>query len=190
METALSIAIGLCLSAAAGFRIFVPLLVMSIAAQTGHIELSDSFSWISSTPALIAFAAAMCFEVAAYYIPWFDNLLDTMAAPVAIVAGTLITASFITEMSPFLRWTLAIVAGGGIAGVVHTATGLTRIVSTTTTGGAGNAAIATAELGSAAVLSAAAVLVPAGTIVLLVALAFYTVRKLKNHRRLQTREIP
>src|SRR6266404_6194452 len=126
METVLSVCLGIGLSAACGFRVFVPLLVMSIAALSGHLTLAHGFEWIESYPALVAFSVATCLEVAGYYIPWVDHLLDTIATPAAIVAGTIITASMVTDMSPFLRWTLAAIAGGGAAGVVQGTTVLTR----------------------------------------------------------------
>ena len=39
MDTAVSIALGIGLAAAVGFRVFLPLLVASIAAYTGHLHL-------------------------------------------------------------------------------------------------------------------------------------------------------
>src|SRR2546425_4190452 len=113
METLLSVCVGIGLSAACGFRVFVPLVVMSIAALTGHLTLARGFEWVGSYPALVAFSVATCVEIAGYYVPWVDNLLDTIATPAAIIAGTLMTASLVTDLSPFLKWTLAIIAGGG-----------------------------------------------------------------------------
>src|ERR1043166_5372948 len=110
METLLSICVGIGLSAACGFRVFVPLLIMSIASMSGHLTLAHGFEWISSYPALLAFAVATCVEVAGYYIPWVDNLLDAIATPAAMVAGTLVTASMVADLSPFMKWTLAIIA--------------------------------------------------------------------------------
>src|SRR5215475_13958065 len=112
METLLSICIGIGLSAACGFRVFVPLLAMSIAALSGHLTLAQGFAWIGSYPTLIAFSVATCLEIAGYYIPWVDHLLDTIATPAAIIAGTIVTASMVTDVSPFLKWTLAVIAGG------------------------------------------------------------------------------
>jgi len=82
----LSLAIGIGLSAACGFRVFVPFLVMSIAAQAGYLQLANGWEWIGSTPAIIAFAVAAILEIVAYYVPWLDNLLDTVATPAAVVA--------------------------------------------------------------------------------------------------------
>src|SRR5438445_1621214 len=147
MEPVLSLLIGIGLSAACGFRVFVPLLVVSIASRTGHLHLSHGFEWMGSDAALIAFAAATVLEIAGYYIPWVDNLLDTIASPAAVVAGTLITASLVTDISPFLKWTLAVIAGGGAAGLIQGTTVVARGASSTGTGGLANPLLATAELG-------------------------------------------
>src|SRR5690242_8242299 len=119
MEIILSLCAGMALSAACGFRVFVPLLITSIAAHSGHLHLGSQFAWIASTPALITFSVATVLEVTAYYVPWLDHFLDTVATPAAIVAGSILTASMVTDMSPYLRWTLGVIAGGGAAGMVQ-----------------------------------------------------------------------
>src|SRR5215813_12345897 len=113
METLLSICLGIGLSAACGFRVFVPLLALSIAGLAGHVSLSPGFQWIASYPALITFSVVTVLEICGYYIPWVDHLLDTIATPAAIIAGILVTASLVTNMSPLMKWTLAVIAGGG-----------------------------------------------------------------------------
>jgi hypothetical protein len=178
VETALSVLIGLGLSAAVGFRIFVPLLIMSAAAQTGHLTLSAGFAWIGSPPALVAFAVATVLEIAGYFIPWVDHALDVIAAPAAVVAGTITTAGAVLEIDPFLRWTLAIIAGGGIAGLIHALTGATRAASTATTAGLGNPAFAALEAGSAALLSLLAILMPVVAILLVAVLLVTGARKI------------
>ena len=172
----LSICVGLGLSAACGFRIFVPLLVTSIAAHAGHLNLASNFEWIGSTEALTAFSIATALEVGAYYIPWLDNFLDTVTTPAAVVAGTMVTASMVTDVSPFLKWTLAVVAGGGVAGAVQATTVLARGLSLTGTGGLANPLVATAELGGSILTAIAAVLAPflaIGLILLVVGIAGY-----------------
>jgi hypothetical protein len=165
LEVILSVLVGVSLSAACGFRIFVPLLVISIASKTAHLTLSPGFDWMGSWPALIAFSVATGLEITAYYIPWLDNLLDSIATPAAVVAGVIVTAACIGDMSPFLKWTLAVVAGGGAAGVVQTMTVAARTTSTTLTGGLGNSVVATAENAGSLVMSVLAVLVPIAAII-------------------------
>jgi hypothetical protein len=175
METALSIALGLGLAAACGFRVFVPLLVVSIAARTGQLTLGESFEWIGSTPALVVLIGATLAEVAAYYVPWLDNLLDTIATPAAVIAGAVLAASVVTGMSPWLKWTLAAIAGGGLAGAVQLSTTAARGASTMFTGGLGNVAVASLELVGAVGLSILSVawplvaIVPVGAVLLLIA---------------------
>ncbi len=177
MENILGILIGIGLSAACGFRVFVPLLVMSLFALGGHLNLSPSFSWIGSYPALMAFATATAVEVAAYLIPGIDNLLDLVATPAAVIAGTLVTASFITDLSPFLKWTLALIAGGGTAGIIQGGTALLRGKSTLTTGGAGNPFLALGEGVGSVLLSVLAVLIPVLTGIVIIGVCLYILGK-------------
>jgi hypothetical protein len=171
METTISILVGLGLSAACGFRVFVPLLMVGLAAQTGHLTLSSGFEWMGSTAAVIAFGMATVAEVTAYYVPWVDNFLDGLAGPAAVVAGTLVTASLVTEISPFLKWTLAVIAGGGMAGLVQGTTSIARGASSLSTAGLANPLLSTLELGGAVATSLTAILVPALVLVIVVALA-------------------
>ncbi len=188
-ETLLSICLGIGLSAACGFRVFVPLLVMSIASLAGHLSLAPGFQWIGTYPALITFSAATAIEIAGYYIPWVDHALDTIATPAAIIAGTVVTASMVTGMSPMLKWCLAIIAGGGAAGLVQGATVVTRAASTATTGGLGNPLFATIELGAAAITSLAALLVPVLVVVVLALVFAFFGRKLYRLFRKQAERV-
>lgn len=149
------IMIGVALSATCGFRVFVPLLAVNIGTRAldadGQplIELAGGFDWLSSDIALMVFLVATLFEIGGYYIPWIDNLLDTIASPASIVAGTVITASFVTGMDPWLQWLLGVIAGGGAAGAVQATTVVTRASSTVTTGGLGNPIVASVETSGA-----------------------------------------
>jgi hypothetical protein len=145
-ESLLGIGVGLALAAAAGFRVFVPLVVLSLAAKAGWIELSPSFAWLSTTSASVALVTAMLLEIAAYYVPFFDNMLDTLAAPVAVLAGIVASASVLTDLPPWLQYSVAIIGAGGTAGVVHASTSLLRLKSSAATAGLGNPILATLEL--------------------------------------------
>lgn len=184
METTLSLCIGIGLSAACGFRVFVPFLVMSIASFSGQLTLASGFQWIGSYPALIAFSVATALEIAGYYVPWVDHFLDSIATPAAVVAGTIITASFVTDVSPFLKWTLAVIAGGGAASLVQASTVLLRGASTVSTGGLANPVFATAELGGSLITSMLSLVAPVLTILLILAAVAVVTWKLL---RLKTR---
>ncbi len=193
MDTLLSIFLGIGLSAASGFRVFVPLLIMSIAALSGNLELSSEFAWMGTVPALIIFAVATLIEIGGYLVPWLDNLLDAIATPAAVVAGVIVMASVLTDVSPLLRWALAIIAGGGAAAIVQGTTVATRAASTGTTGGCANPIVAIVEAVGSALLSILAIVVPivAGIVVLIVLGVFLFVgRKVAERirRRLRTRD--
>lgn len=190
MDLLLSLCMGIGLSAACGFRVFVPLLIMSIAAKTGHLTLTPAFQWIGSDVALWTFAIATILEVGAYYIPLLHHLLDIIAMPVAITAGIIITASMIGGLSPFMKWTLAVIAGGGAAGVVHGATAVTRGVSTATTGGVANPAFATMELGSSFLTSVLAIIAPVVAIVFLALVLLFVAKKLLPKFRKRAAQVP
>lgn len=183
MEQILSILIGIGLSATCGFRIFVPLLGMSIAYHAGALNFAPGFAWIGSWPATIAFAIAMVLEIAAYYIPWLDNLLDTIATPAAIVAGTIATASMVGDVSPFLRWSLAIIAGGGVAGLIQGSSVAVRTASAATTAGVANPAVSTVELVASLVGTALAILLPYVAIILVAFLISLILRRLTRRKK-------
>jgi hypothetical protein len=176
METLLGIAIGIGLSAACGFRVFIPLLVMNLMALGGYLHLSFGFTWIGSHYATVAFATATIFEVLGYYIPWVDHLLDIVATPAAVIAGTVATASMV-DLSPFLKWTLSLIAGGGIAGLVQGTTSALRVKSSLSTAGAGNHVISTVELAGSTITALLAIFAPVLCLILIGLFCFFVLRK-------------
>ena len=172
----MSVMIGVALSATCGFRVFVPLLAVNIGTRAKDtdgqplIDLAGGFDWLSSDIALIVFLVATLFEIGGYYIPWIDNLLDTIASPASIVAGTVITASFVTGLDPWLQWLLGVIAGGGAAGAVQATTVVTRAGSTVTTGGLGNPIVASVETSGAFLGSALSIVAVEFAIVVFVLL--------------------
>jgi len=182
----LGIPVGLALSTAAGLRVFVPLLLTGLAARLGYLALTPGMNWIGSDAALLAFATATILEIGAYYVPWLDNLLDAIATPAAVTAGVITTAAVTPELSPLLRWTLAIVAGGGAAGLVQAGTALVRLKSLTFTAGVANPVVATAELIGAVGLSLLALLAPllaAGVVVLALVVLMRRLAAFRRKRR-------
>ena len=185
----LSILIGLGLSASCGFRIFVPPFIISLAALSGHLELSESFAWMSTLPAVTALGAAVALEIGAYYLPVLDHFLDTVAAPAAVVAGTIVSASIFTELSPMMSWSLALIAGGGIAGAVHVAMAFIRGGSTMLTAGLGNPLVATAELGGAVGTSILSLVMPGLALVVVLTVAGVGVRQWRVKSRSKETEV-
>jgi len=163
-DLTLSVVLGVALASATGFRVFLPMLVVSGATYTGRLHLDESFAWLGSLPALVMLSAAAIAEVLAYYIPVVDNLLDSVATPAAFVAGTIVSAAVMIDAPPTVKCTAAVIAGGGVAGLTQGLTGILRAHSTVLTGGLGNPVIATAELGSATLITFLALAAPVAAI--------------------------
>lgn len=178
-DLALSVVLGVALAAATGFRVFLPMLIVSGAAYSGHLHLDSGFAWLGTPAALIMLSVAALVEVLAYYIPVVDNLLDVVAAPAAFIAGTILSAAVMTDMPPMVKWTAAIIAGGGVAGLTQGVTGILRAHSTVLTGGLGNFVISTAELGGAAVISFLALAAPVAAIALVVLFLLTAIRLIR-----------
>jgi hypothetical protein len=176
----LSVAIGLGLAAACGFRVFVPLLIAGLAAHSGRLPLAEGFSWLATTPALIALGTATALEIGAYYFPWLDHILDLVATPTAIIAGMLAAGSVVTDLPPLLKWVVALIGGGSVAGLVQAATVMLRLKSTAVTGGSANPAIATAEVIGAGITAWIAILLPIVALILVAVLVYFGVKAVRR----------
>lgn len=184
METILGLCIGIGLSAACGFRVFVPLLVMSIAALMGWFEPMKGFEWLAMPSVCIALGFATLCEITAYYIPWVDNALDTIATPAAMIAGTLTTMAVSSgEMSQFASWAAAIIIGGGTATAVQMSTVAVRGVSTATTGGIANPMVSTGEWISAFLLSILSLIVPVLVVIVVLIMVVWGVRWVRRKKQ-------
>ena len=172
-HTLIELMLAISLSAAAGFRVFVPLLSLSAAAVIGHVDLPPNLDWIENPQALALFAIALVLEVVGYSIPWFDHLLDILATPAAVLAGTIVAASVAPDLDPLVKWTLALVAGGGTAGITKGLLNLLRGTSTAASGGLANPVFAAIELAIAITLSVLAITVPIAAGLLVVGIFGY-----------------
>jgi len=182
-DLALSIALGVVLAAATGFRVFLPMLIMSGAAYTGHLSLDNSFAWLATTFALTMLGVAALVEVLAYYVPGIDNLLDAVATPAAFVAGTIVSAAVMTDLPPMAKWMAAVIAGGGTASLTQGVTTILRAKSTVVTGGLGNPVIATGELGGSVLLSLLALAAPLTAVAVVILLLWLAFRLIRRQRR-------
>jgi hypothetical protein len=181
MSIIISIALGITLSAACGFRVFIPPLALSVAANFGQIDLTPSLDWLGTYPALTTFATAAIVETLTFCIPGLSNLLDMVAAPLALAAGTLVTAATLDDVDPVVRWTLAVVAGGGSASVVQGMTSMTRLTTGALTAGLSSPVIAAMESLSSVILSILALVVPLLAFLLVVGILGWSLKKLKRN---------
>ncbi|MCS4532733.1 DUF4126 domain-containing protein [Neisseria montereyensis] len=182
-DTVISIALGIGLAASSGFRVFLPLFALSMAAYSGMWPLNENWQWLGSGHALIILGIASITEALAYLIPFVDNLLDTIAVPLAAVAGTAVMASTAADLSPAVTWTLAVIAGGGAAATVKSTNAVTRVVGTATTGGLANPIFSILETGAAVVMSVLSIFVPVLAVLLVMLLAVWFYRKYARLRR-------
>jgi hypothetical protein len=185
-DTIISIFLGIGLSASVGFRVFVPLFALSLAAHFGLWELNDSWEWIGSLVAVVTLGVATLVEIFGYYIPYVDNLLDSIAIPLATIAGTAVMVSTVADLSPAITWALAIIAGGGTAAAVAGSSGVTRLASTATTGGLGNPVISTLETGSSIVMTIVSLFIPVLAFILVLVILYVVYRFYKKIKRSKT----
>lgn len=181
-ETIISIFLGVGLAASVGFRVFLPLFALSLAAYFNVWELNAHWEWVGSLGALITLGVATLAEIFAYYIPWVDNLLDSLAIPLAAIAGTAVMVSTIADLDPMVTWTLAIIAGGGTATAIKGASATSRVASTATTGGLANPVVSTIETATATFVSMAAIFAPvigAVLVIIILIVIFAIYRKLR-----------
>ncbi|MEO1010218.1 MAG: DUF4126 domain-containing protein [Bacteroidota bacterium] len=181
-ETILSLFLGIGLAASVGFRVFLPLFALSLAAYFNVWELNENWQWIGSTTALITLGVATVVEIFGYFIPWVDNLLDTLAIPLAAIAGTAVMVSTVANLDPVVTWSLAIIAGGGTATAIKGAGATGRLASSTSTGGLANPVISTVETGTAVAVSTASIFAPilaAVLVIIILIIIFRIYRKLR-----------
>jgi hypothetical protein len=171
------VALGIGLAAATGFRIFAPLLIAGLAAHFGYLPLGDGFEWLASPPALLALGTAAVFETLAYFIPGVDHALDVLAGPATLAAGIVASAAVMTDIPPAVMWPVAVIAGGGAAGLTKGSTALLRAKSGAMTGGLANPVVATVETVGATGVAILAIVVPVLCVVVVVGLLYWAARK-------------
>ena len=177
LTSLLGVALGIGLAAAAGFRIFVPLLVAGLAARAGYVPLAVGFQWLASTPALLTLGTAAVVEALAYFVPGVDHALDVIASPAAVAAGVVASAAVMADLPPAVLWPVAIIAGGGIAGLTTGSTAVLRAKSGMLTGGLANPIVSAVETVGATGIAIFAVLVPLLCLVAVIALLVWATRK-------------
>jgi Domain of unknown function (DUF4126) len=172
-----SLFLGIALSASSGFRIFVPLLVSNLAVKFGAIGITPDFAWMASNTATGILSIACLAEIASYYVTYIDNILDSIALPASVIAGTLLTSQFLPIDDPAIKWGLGLLAGGGVAGTIQSSTTLLRLASTKFTGGIGNGFISTFENFTSVIVTILAIWLPIIMGVLAIILTVFLLRK-------------
>jgi Domain of unknown function (DUF4126) len=178
----LSVATGLALAAAAGFRAFVPLLAAGLAIHFGYVEAAPGFSWLGEPVVLVALSVATLAEITAYYVPGVDHVLDMIAAPVAVAAGIVAAAGVMVGLPDWLRWLTAIGAGGAVSTAGHALNAVGRAKTGLASGGLGNPLYSTAELAGSVMLASLALLLPLIALVAVAAIVAWLLQRWRRRR--------
>lgn len=172
--------LGIGLAAACGFRVFVPLLLTNVASLLGYYHFDSHLVFMGTWLAFGILSTATVAEIAAYYIPWLDNILDQIALPASAIAGTLLATNYVQIDNELLRWGIGAMVGGGTASVIQTGTTAVRLASTTTTGGFGNGFISTIENFLAVFITFFSIVLPIATAVFAIFIIVFFLKRLAN----------
>ena len=141
LQALIAASTGLGLAAASGFRVFLPPFLMAVCVRLGFMDVNiegTEFESLSSDLSILLLGVASLSEVLAYKIPWMDNLLDSIATPLAGLAGISVVAVSLEGTDPSVQWALAVIAGGGTALSIQSATVAGRGLSSMFTLGLAN----------------------------------------------------
>jgi hypothetical protein len=122
-------------------------------------------------------------EVLGDKIPAVDHALDAVATILKPLAGLILPAALLYDLSPEGAWTLGIIAGAPLAFGVHATKAGTRAVSSATTLGVGNPLVSVVEDVLAVVLLILTLLAPIFAFALVVFLCVLAVRAWRRVRR-------
>ncbi|MEA5593242.1 DUF4126 domain-containing protein [Rivularia sp. UHCC 0363] len=181
MNIIAALCLGIGLSAACGFRVFIPPLALSIAAHGGMLQLSSDWQWLTTQNAIITLSIAATVEVLAYFIPWVSNFLDSIEIGLAPIVGMFITASTLSiagDFDPTFLWILTVIAGGATAETVELGTSISRLGASVTTAGMGGPIVGFVEAISSIVISILAIALPTLTMLLVIFLIIYGTRRI------------
>jgi len=168
----ISLFIGIGLATATGFRVFLPIFFLSLGTYLKIVPLDAEYAWIGTLPAVIATGIATITEIIAYYIPFVDNLLDSITVPLATIAGSILFASQFTEVNNWIQWSLALIAGGGTAATISSVLAGTRAASSGTTAGIANPVISTVETIGSTIMSILAIFLPILAVIIALIILF------------------
>ncbi|MFL2954428.1 MAG: DUF4126 domain-containing protein [Candidatus Thalassarchaeaceae archaeon] len=141
LQVLIAASTGLGLAAASGFRVFLPPFLMAVWLRLGFLDVNiegSEFEAFSSDVSILLLGVASLSEVLAYKIPWMDNMLDSLATPMAGIAGISVVAVSLEGADPSVQWALAIIAGGGASLSIQSATVAGRGLSSMFTLGLAN----------------------------------------------------
>jgi len=179
-----ALAMAIALAASAGLRAWLPLLLASVLARLGVLDLGPSFQFLASNKALLVFGVATAIELVGDKIPAIDHALDAIGTPLRPAAGALLAASVLGTVSdPLTSIVIGTAVGAPSALVPHAAKSALRAASTAATGGLANPLLSVLEDVISVVTFVLAVLAPV-LVVALLGLTLYLAARWLRRRRL------
>lgn len=185
LQVLIAASTGLGLAAASGFRVFLPPFLMAVWLRLGFLDVNiegSEFEAFSSDVSILLLGVASLSEIMAYKIPWMDNMLDSLATPLAGLAGIYLVAVSLEGADPSVQWALAIIAGGGSSLSIQSATVAGRGLSSMFTLGMANPFFSLIEDIASVLLIFIALLAPLAALFASVILIFVIFRrKIQDH---------
>lgn len=148
MDLAVQLLVALGLASCAGLRAWLPLLIVSLLAQNGYLELNQAFAFLARQDAVIIFAVATVLEILGDKVVAVDHFLDAVGAVVRPAAGAVLASAMFVSLDPLMAIVLGLIVGGSSAFTVNAGKALARTKATALApfhGGAGNAAMSLGE---------------------------------------------
>lgn len=157
------------LSGAAGLNPWLPLFVGALAARLDLVELAAPFGSFESTTGLVVLGVLTAADFVGDKVPVLDHALHVVGTAVAPVSGAVLFTGQTGDETD-LPALLAVLLGGGTAGLVHAIRAAVRPAATVGTAGLANPVLSLGEDLSSLLLVVLAFAVPLLAVVLLLLL--------------------
>lgn len=143
----LAIFLGLALAASTGLNASLPLFMLAVAGHfhLAGVQLNAGLSWVGSDAAMIVLGLATLLEIVGDKIPAVDHALHTVGTVIRPLAGWLAAASVLGHVDPTTAAVVGLIVGAPTALGFHAAKATTRVATTATTLGMGNAFVSAVE---------------------------------------------
>lgn len=186
-----SLLLGISLAACAGFRIFLPLSIVSLAIHSQWLTVHPTFQWLASSPVFIFLLFATFAEIAGSKRPRWNDTFAVFAAPLSALAGTILASAVLVGIPMQWRLVAGLVVGGIAACAVYRMTALVRVGSSRFTGGIANQFISKIETTMAIVSTLASIFLPTLAFVSFVifCLISYKLMKLIKNAQMMTMQM-
>ena len=170
---------GLGLAGAAGLNAYVPLLVVGLLERFDVIHLAAPYDQLSATPVLVVVAVLLAIEFFADKIPGVDSVNDVVQTVVRPAAGALLMAGSLGIGTALPPW-VGVLAGIVTAGSIHATKAVARPAINVSTVGLGGPVVSVVEDAVSLVASLLAVLAPLLLVVLVAALGWFVVVRVRR----------